>query len=90
MAAHEATVHYLTGYRCIEFPVVRDAKIIKDTMDRYNVRYLVVNLDEGNHPYFVPTQKERYLNLLQAFPDLGSVIYQQKNYIIFRIGFPSS
>ena len=86
MAEQDDTVHYLTGFRCIEFPVVRDAAVIKETMVRYNVRYLIVNLDEGRYPYFLPTQKERYLILLQAFPDLGSVIYQQKNYIIFKIG----
>jgi len=90
MAAHEATVHYITGFRCIEFPVIRDAAVIKEIMEQYNVRYLIVNLDEGSHPYFVPAQKERYLNLLQAFPDLGSVIYQQESYIIVKIGSSSS
>jgi hypothetical protein len=90
MAAHESTVHYITGVRCIEFPVVGDSAIIKETMEQYNVRYLIVNLDEGENPYFTPTQKERYLKLLQAFPDLGSVIHQQNNYIIFKIRSSSS
>lgn len=90
MAAHEAAVHYLTGFRCVEFPVISDAAVIKETMESHNARYLIVNLDEGRHPYFLPTQKERYLNLLQAFPGLGIVIHRQENYVVVEIASPSS
>jgi len=89
MAGQEAIVHYVTGYRAIGFPVTTDAILIKETIDRYNVRYLVIYRNE-KYPYFLPTEEERLTILEQAFPELGAIALQTEDYKICRIFTTSS
>lgn len=85
MAGQHAIIHYVTGYRTLEFPATTDAALIKEVIDRYNVRFLLVNLDEKN-PYFLPPERERLAALRARFPEIGTVIYQDGKYLVLKIG----
>jgi hypothetical protein len=84
MAGQEAIVHYVTGYRVIPLPVTSDAKVLRDTISRYNVRYLVIYRDERN-PYFLPTEEERLAILRREYPEIVSLAIETETYRIYAV-----
>jgi hypothetical protein len=84
MAGQEAVVYYLTGRRGVSFPVTSDAAILKAVIDAHQVRFMVV-LDDTPHPYFRPTELERFRALESEYPGHTRIVHRAVGYRIAEV-----
>ena len=89
MAGQEAIVHYVTGFRVIPLPVTSDARVLGDTIDRYNVRYLVIYRNERD-PYVLPTEKARLAVLQRSQSQRLTLALETETYWIYSIAAMSA
>ena len=84
MAQQAAIIHRLTGLRTVRFPATANVELIRGTLRKHGVQYLVVN-DPVQHEYLLPGELERYQLLSARYPGLAQLAHRGPGCRIFRI-----
>ncbi|MBZ5700351.1 MAG: glycosyltransferase family 39 protein [Acidobacteriia bacterium] len=85
MAGQEAIVHRISGRRVILFPVSSNSQMIMDVLRNRDVRYLIVLQDTNKHPFFFPTEDQRWRSLSAAYPEAFGLVRHGPGYEIYQV-----
>lgn len=89
MAGQEAVVHFVTGLPGIPFPVTSDPTLIREVLAAHRVRWWMV-LEDEPHPFFRPTERERFERFEAAYPGLARTVRTGRNYRIVALPVAAS
>jgi 4-amino-4-deoxy-L-arabinose transferase-like glycosyltransferase len=90
MAGQEAIVHRISRRRIIQFPVTSNIHLIMETIQNHNVSYLIVLEELNQHPFFFPTEDERWQSLSGSFPEEFRLVHKGPGYAIYRVASEST
>ena len=84
MAGQESIVHRISGRRVILFPVSSNPQMIMDVLRNQGVRYLIVLEETNKHPFFFPTEDQRWRSLFAGYPEAFRLVRQGLGYEIYH------
>jgi hypothetical protein len=83
MARHVPIVYHYAKRKIIWFPPSSDAQLLMDGINRHEVAFaIVVHRKES---YYLPPDDVSFAPLIRAYPDVFQLIYQTREFRIFRV-----
>jgi hypothetical protein len=83
-ATQKEIIFQYSQRKTVPFPVSSSYNLLNQTLNNLRADYLVI-YDEGDYPYFFPTDNQRYQILSMHTPSLLTNVFQTTNCSIYKI-----
>jgi hypothetical protein len=83
MARQLDVVYHYSGRKVIWFPPSRDPKLLMEGIQKYNVKFIVI--DERQYSYWYPTEEDCFQSLTRAYPGSFQLVHEEPRLKIFEV-----